>query len=119
MTEKPNLNHEPLRRASRNSRRRGMAVLLVLGLLAITLAVSYAALRTQGTTSNTARNAGRSLDARLAAGDVVSIEETDRETGLKSVLSLAAVAANDRALNVFALFDAESPATPLRSRGRP
>ena len=48
-------------------RRRGMAVLLVLGLLAITLAVSYAALRTQGTTSHMARNAGRSLDARLAA----------------------------------------------------
>lgn len=48
-------------------RRRGMAVLLVLGLLAVTLAVSYAALRTQGTTSNTARNAARSLDARLAA----------------------------------------------------
>ena len=47
--------------------RRGMAVLLVLGLLAITLAVSYAALRTQGTTSHMARNAGRSLDARLAA----------------------------------------------------
>jgi hypothetical protein len=44
-----------------------MAVLLVLGLLAITLAVSYAALRTQGTTSHMARNAGRSLDARLAA----------------------------------------------------
>jgi hypothetical protein len=44
-----------------------MAVLLVLGLLAVTLAVSYAALRTQGTTANTARNASRTLDARLAA----------------------------------------------------
>jgi hypothetical protein len=54
-------------RRSKPVRRRGMAVLLVLGLLAITLAVSYAALRTQGTTNSMARNSGRALDARLAA----------------------------------------------------
>ena len=47
--------------------RRGMAVLLVLGVLAITLAVCYATLRGQGTTSQLARNLGRSLQAREAA----------------------------------------------------
>lgn len=67
MTAKRIANCEPRRRTGRSPHRRGMAVLLVLGLLAITLAVSYAALRTQGTTSHTARNAARSLDARLAA----------------------------------------------------
>lgn len=46
---------------------RGMAVLLVLGLLAITLAVSYATLRGQATARHLARNTGRSLDARSAA----------------------------------------------------
>src|SRR5687768_11775697 len=48
-------------------RPRGMAVLLVLGLLAVTLAVSYATLRTQASAVHTARNVGRTLDARLAA----------------------------------------------------
>jgi len=47
--------------------RRGMAVLLVLGVLAITLAVCYATLRGQGTTSQLARNNSRSLQAREAA----------------------------------------------------
>lgn len=55
-------NSKPARRPAR-----GMAVLLVLGLLAITLAVSYATLRTQATAIQLARNTGRSLDARLAA----------------------------------------------------
>ena len=55
------------RQRKSNRRPRGMAVLLVLGLLAVTLAVSYATLRTQSTTVHTARNVGRSLDARLAA----------------------------------------------------
>jgi hypothetical protein len=47
--------------------RRGMAILLVLGTLAITLAVCYATLRGQGTTSQLARNNSRSLQAREAA----------------------------------------------------
>jgi hypothetical protein len=48
-------------------RPRGMAVVLVLGLLAITLAISYATLRGQGTTSQLAQNNSRALDARAAA----------------------------------------------------
>ncbi len=40
---------------------------MVLGLLAITLAISYATLRGQGTTSQLARNNSRALDARSAA----------------------------------------------------
>ncbi len=44
-----------------------MAVVVVLGLLAITLSLSYALLRTQGTASLIARNSSRQLDARLAA----------------------------------------------------
>ena len=44
-----------------------MAVVVVLGLLAITLALSYALLRTQGTATLIARNSSRQLDARLAA----------------------------------------------------
>ena len=48
-------------------RRRGMAVLLVLGVLAVTLAVCYATLRGQGTTTQLARNQSRALQAREAA----------------------------------------------------
>ena len=48
-------------------RPRGMAIVMVLGLLAITLAISYATLRGQGTTSQLARNNSRALDARVAA----------------------------------------------------
>jgi hypothetical protein len=44
-----------------------MAVLLVLGLLAITLAVSYATLRTQTSAVQLSQNGGRALDSRLAA----------------------------------------------------
>lgn len=53
----------------RNKRpqRRGMAVIVVLGLLAITLSLSYALLRTQGTAQLIARNSSRHLDAKLAA----------------------------------------------------
>ena len=47
--------------------RRGIAVVLVLGLLAVTLAVSYATLRGQGTTTQLASNNSRALDAREAA----------------------------------------------------
>src|SRR5947207_1583807 len=48
-------------------RPRGIAVVMVLGLLAITLAISYATLRGQGTTTQLARNNSRALDARVAA----------------------------------------------------
>src|SRR5262245_55848025 len=47
--------------------RRGMAILLVLGVLAITLAVCYATLRGQGATAQLARNNSRALQAREAA----------------------------------------------------
>src|SRR3982751_887678 len=48
-------------------RPRGIAVVMVLGLLAITLAISYATLRGQGTTAELARNNGRGMSARVAA----------------------------------------------------
>src|SRR5262245_18393783 len=51
----------------RRHRPRGVAVVIVLGLLAVTLAISYATLRGQGTTSQLARNNSRALDARVAA----------------------------------------------------
>lgn len=47
--------------------RRGMAVVLVLGVIAITLAVSYATLRGQGTTVELARNNSRAMQAREAS----------------------------------------------------
>ena len=47
--------------------RRGVAVLLVLGMLAMTLALSYASLRGQATVAQLAQNVGRGEDARLAA----------------------------------------------------
>ncbi len=56
-----------IRRILKAGRPKGMAVLLVLGLLAVTLAVSYATLRGQGTTTQLARNSSRALDAREAA----------------------------------------------------
>src|SRR5262245_51475877 len=49
------------------SRRRGMSVLIVLGLLAITLAVSYAMMRTQSTNIQIHNNYQRRGDARQAA----------------------------------------------------
>lgn len=52
---------------SKRQPRRGMAVIVVLGLLAITLSLSYALLRTQGTAMLIARNSSRQLDAKLAA----------------------------------------------------
>ena len=42
-------------------------MVMVLGLLAVTLAISYATLRGQGTTSQLSRNNSRALDARVAA----------------------------------------------------
>jgi hypothetical protein len=52
---------------SSRQRPRGIAVVMVLGLLTITLAISYATLRGQGTTGELARNNGRAKDARVAA----------------------------------------------------
>jgi hypothetical protein len=54
-------------RLNQRHRPRGIAVVMVLGLLAITLAISYATLRGQGTTSQLAHNNSRALDARVAA----------------------------------------------------
>src|SRR3954467_14432336 len=53
-------------------RPRGIAVVMVLGILAITIAISYATLRGQGTTTQLARNGSRSLEARAAARSGVS-----------------------------------------------
>jgi hypothetical protein len=47
--------------------RRGVAVLLVLGMLAMTLALSYASLRGQATVAQLAENLGRGESARMAA----------------------------------------------------
>jgi hypothetical protein len=57
----------PTQKLSSTSRPRGIAVVMVLGLLAITIAVSYATLRGQGTTTQLARNNSRALDARAAS----------------------------------------------------
>jgi hypothetical protein len=57
----------PHRQAGPKRRPRGITVVLLLGLIAITLAVSYATLRGQGTTTQLARNNSRALDARVAA----------------------------------------------------
>jgi len=56
---------QPLAAARR--RRRGIAVLLVLGMLAMTLALSYASLRGQATVAQLAHNLGRGETAKLAA----------------------------------------------------
>jgi hypothetical protein len=62
----PNLRRSKI--TGRPPRRRvGLALVLILGLLAITLAISYATLRGQATTAELARNNGRSLDAKEAA----------------------------------------------------
>ena len=47
--------------------RRGVALVLVLGLLAMTLALSYATLRGQATAARLAENTGRADEARMAA----------------------------------------------------
>jgi hypothetical protein len=56
----------PVRR-SYYRRRSGFAVLLVLGLISMTLAVSYAVLRTQAAGMKAGSNVGQRLDARQAA----------------------------------------------------
>src|SRR4029079_5383859 len=55
------------RRAATFRRPRGIAIVLVLGLLAMTLAISYATLRGQASTAELARNKNRSSDAGAAA----------------------------------------------------
>jgi hypothetical protein len=55
------------RRTFPRARRRGFAILLVLGLMAVTLAVAYATLRGQGTTGQLVLNNSRARDAREAA----------------------------------------------------
>jgi hypothetical protein len=53
-------------------RPRGIAVVMILGLLAITIAISYATLRGQGTTSQLARNNSRALEARSASASGIN-----------------------------------------------
>ncbi len=55
------------RRTSKRPRRRGMTVILILGLLSITIALSYAMLRTQATSQQIQTNLNRRNDARQAA----------------------------------------------------
>src|SRR5688572_10286083 len=58
----------PLRRHfRRRSPRRGFAILLVLALISMTLAVSYAVIRTQAAGLKAGTNLGQRLDARQAA----------------------------------------------------
>ncbi len=52
---------------ARNDRRRGVAVILVFLILALTMGLSYAAIRAQSGAAGIARNAKRNLDARQAA----------------------------------------------------
>lgn len=55
------------RTTSKRPRRRGMTVILILGLLTITIALSYAMLRTQATSQQIQTNLNRRNDARQAA----------------------------------------------------
>lgn len=52
---------------ARTDRRRGVAVILVFLILALTMGLSYAAIRAQSGAAGIARNANRNLDARQAA----------------------------------------------------
>jgi len=54
-------------RTRRRAARRGFAILLVLGLISMTLAVSYAVIRTQAAGLKAGVNVGQRLDARQAA----------------------------------------------------
>lgn len=60
-------NDRSLGRGVLRRRRRGVAVVLVLGLLALTLALSYSMLRGQAMTAELQRNRERTVDARYAA----------------------------------------------------
>jgi hypothetical protein len=56
-----------LRCGRRGVRRRGMTIVVVLGLIAMTLALSYAMMRSQVTSAQIQENLGRRVDARQAA----------------------------------------------------
>lgn len=62
-----------LEKPSRARPRRGMAVVLVLGLLSLTLALSYAMLRSQTITAQVQQNSRRPTSARLAAQAGLSV----------------------------------------------
>lgn len=93
----------------RSPKRKGVAVIVVLGLLTITLALSYALLRTQGTATLIARNSSRQLDAKLAAeaGLAAALRKMheDNWSGITSTLS-ATVDTNASYLVEFATGDA-------------
>src|SRR5258708_3850443 len=55
------------------SRRRGVAIVLVLGLLSLTLALSYALLRSQTIAAQVQQNSQRTVSARLAAQTGLSV----------------------------------------------
>jgi hypothetical protein len=69
------MKRKPSDRTIPAGKRRGIAVLLILGMLAMTLAMSYATLRTQATTAQQTSNLIRGDEARLAA-----------ESGMQSAL---------------------------------
>ncbi len=97
------------RKNNRWPRRSGVAVIVVLGLLAITLALSYALLRTQATAGLIARNSSRQLDARLAAeAGLASALRQMHENGWAGVTSTiqATVDANTHYLVEYATGDA-------------
>src|SRR3982750_4035209 len=78
------------RRPPRSLRPRGMAIVLVLGILAMTLAISYATLRGQATTAELARNKNRGSNARVAAqsGLAAALQKmsSDNWSGISSTL---------------------------------
>lgn len=65
--------HNSPRKTSKRSSRRGMAVVVVLGLLAITLALSYSMMRTQSMTLLIERNVSRRTLAEDAADAALSL----------------------------------------------
>jgi len=81
----------PAQSGNQRRRPRGIAVVMVLGLLAITLAISYATLRGQGTTSQLAHNNSRALQARVAAqsGLAVAVRKISENSwgGIASTLN--------------------------------
>jgi hypothetical protein len=74
-----------------NRPRRGVAVLVVLGLLAVTLAIGYSLMRTQATTAQLQGNGTRRGDARMAAqaGMAVALRKMHEDgwAGVTSTLS--------------------------------
>jgi len=66
-------NIQTIRRRQSRRPRRGMAILMVLLLLSLTLGLCYAAMRSQGTIGMIQRNANRGVSARQAAMTGLSI----------------------------------------------